>query len=381
MGVYNTVAVTAMADRPYDDVWNFVLQSMDIVSLFKLALRSRFMFEVVMGYVRQRMPDSCHKDERELSYSSHAHIIMLMPVRFGGPADTFSTLPVELYSTIFASTDLGTRINLSQVSRKFRALCVRELQACVNHLLLRFSLSHCVIRFMQTATLSVMSGMAIVHALDHDLTPTRLEFLVPKTTYAMVLRFFELATEYDAYPSEVFQDAEGIIHTTTLHHQLNGRMITLSCSRTDSALDPIPYFPFTHLFGAATHYGVWLGYPRTSSARISLPNRGMINFASPETEFRVGNLLRRAVSKFRVQLNLELLHVCGDYPECPMTPRSTIDAGCLNLFFPTAPFGASVQSASVYLSGSGMAWSLDGRACPQRVRPEAEMRNRRDDCE
>jgi hypothetical protein len=65
MGIYNTVAVSMMEDRPYDEVWNFVLQSMDIASLFKLGLRSKFMFEVIMGYVRQRMPDSCHKDERE----------------------------------------------------------------------------------------------------------------------------------------------------------------------------------------------------------------------------------------------------------------------------------------------------------------------------
>jgi hypothetical protein len=160
-------------------------------------------------------------------------------------------------------------------------------------------------------------------------------------------------------------------------------MITLSCSRTDSAMDPIAYFPFTHLFGAVTHYGVWLGYPQTSSAGVSLPNRGMINFASPETEFRVGNVLRHAVSKFRVQLNLDQPHICGKYSECPMTLRSTIDAGCLNLFFPAAPFGASVRSSSVYPSGSSMAWSLDGRACLQRGRLEGtvvEVRHRRNDC-
>jgi hypothetical protein len=65
MGIYNTVAVSMMENRPYDEGWNFVLQSMDIASLFKLGLRSQFMFEVIMGYVRQHMPDSCHKDERE----------------------------------------------------------------------------------------------------------------------------------------------------------------------------------------------------------------------------------------------------------------------------------------------------------------------------
>jgi hypothetical protein len=68
MGVYNTAAVAMLEGRPYSSAWDDVLDSMDVDTIYKLGLRSRHMFNVVMSYVRKRGPDSCHRDERQLLF-------------------------------------------------------------------------------------------------------------------------------------------------------------------------------------------------------------------------------------------------------------------------------------------------------------------------
>ncbi|KAJ7933881.1 hypothetical protein B0H13DRAFT_2306297 [Mycena leptocephala] len=352
MGVYNAVTVGMLAGRPYGEHWNQAFKAMDLDTLYKLGLRSTEMFNMVASYVRQHGPDSCHIDE----------------LRSGGPFDHLSRLPVDLFSIIFRHTKLGTRINLSRASRKFRALCARELQASVNRLLKLFYLSHMAVRFMQTATRAVICGASpISYLFDSSSSPDTLEFLVPITTYSAALRFFAVATVYKAYPSEFFEVTDGILHSTIFRHLESGRTVIVSCSSTDSAIDPIPYSPFSHLFGCVTHYGLWLAYPHTASSGISFPNRSTISFVYPDTEHRLGALLRKVVSHFRVRLDLNRRHTCGSCFECPMTPRTTSDAGCMNLFFPAYPLGADASTTSVYPSEGVMGWSLDARACPHGV--------------
>jgi hypothetical protein len=52
--------------RPYRLHWEQFLRRLDMQTLFKLSLRSSEMFRVVMGYVQEHIPESCHKDECEL---------------------------------------------------------------------------------------------------------------------------------------------------------------------------------------------------------------------------------------------------------------------------------------------------------------------------
>jgi hypothetical protein len=63
LGVYNATAVVMYEGQPYSPAWDHVLHTMDIQTLFQLALRSRTLYKVVIEYVRDNMPESCHKDE------------------------------------------------------------------------------------------------------------------------------------------------------------------------------------------------------------------------------------------------------------------------------------------------------------------------------
>ncbi|KAJ7908621.1 hypothetical protein B0H13DRAFT_2331270 [Mycena leptocephala] len=264
LGVYDEVALVMLDGRPYGPHWEQLLRRLDIQTLFKLSLRSREMFRVVMAYVQEHNPDSCHKDE----------------LRFGGTRDRLSKVPVELFPAIFACITMADRISLSRTSRKFRALFARELQAVVTRTLRKFQMVYYEIRFMQTATMTVLSGPLVSHLLEYRSPVTHHEFYTPASAYPSVLRFFELATVFVGTAGRCNRGMDGTSAATTFFHPLMAQYFRVSQSRTDSALSCVLYAPLSHLFGAVTHYGLWLGYPDTGSFSLAVSTT-----VSTRTEF------------------------------------------------------------------------------------------------
>lgn len=278
---------------------------------------------------------------------------------------------------------------LSRTSRKFGALVTRELQAGVNRILVRFGLCPAEIRFMQSATMTVLCGQCIPYLLDYSSRPYHLEFCAPRATYHSVLRFFTFATGYDGFEKflnnlnypEGFDDSMKFAASNE-----NTEFVRVARSITDSALDSVTYSPFSHLFGAITHYGAWFGYPRTSMASVTMPNRECIDFEDPETEDRLLACSDHFESHFSLRFHLDNVHRCGFSWECPMTARSTADRGCLSLFFSSLPMGSTERPDTAYPTVSAMSWSLGGRVCPlggmHLLRKEGvdELRRRFDSC-
>ncbi|KAJ7020672.1 hypothetical protein C8F04DRAFT_1196421 [Mycena alexandri] len=351
LSVYNYAAIRILEGRQYDEHWCAVLSTINVVSLYKLALTSEALFTVIMAHVRAVQPPSGSADEQLL----------------GGVLDPLSALPIELFGFILPNLTLADRLSLSRTSRKFAALFARELQAGISRILLRFGLSHAEIRFMQSATMSVISGQCIPHLLDYTSRPQHLDFYAPDVTYHSVLRFFTLSTGCEASPA-IFNDLsvpEG--HNDRAKFaacSTSADFIRVSRSITNSALDTVTYSPFSHLFGAVTHYGAWFAYPETSMKGVTMPNRDCIDFEAPDTEDRIVSSLDHLKSHFRVHFHLDRLHRCGVSWECPMTPRSTADKGCLSIFFPALPVGSTLRPDTAYPNESAMHWSLGGRLCP-----------------
>ncbi|KAJ7028041.1 hypothetical protein C8F04DRAFT_1292078 [Mycena alexandri] len=340
LSVYNYAAVRILEGRPYDEHWRAVLATIDVVSLYRLALTSRALFSVVMAHVRASQPPSGTSEE---------------------------SLPVELFRLILPCLKLADRMALSRTSRKFGALVTRELQAGVNRILVRFGLCPAEIRFMQSATMTVLCGQCIPYLLDYSSRPYHLEFCAPRATYHSVLRFFTFATGYDGFEKflnnlnypEGFDDSMKFAASNE-----NTEFVRVARSITDSALDSVTYSPFSHLFGAITHYGAWFGYPRTSMASVTMPNRECIDFEDPETEDRLLACSDHFESHFSLRFHLDNVHRCGFSWECPMTARSTADRGCLSLFFSSLPMGSTERPDTAYPTVSAMSWSLGGRVCP-----------------
>ncbi|KAJ6454555.1 hypothetical protein C8R47DRAFT_1083063 [Mycena vitilis] len=295
LGIYEQVAVQMMDGQAYGEHWEFVFRRLDGLSLFKLGMSTPQLFGLVMEYVARHMPDSGHVDE----------------LRLGGPRDMLSKLPVELFPQIFASVKFADRLSVGGASRKFRALRARELQAAVRRLCARFGLSYAHVRFMQSATLAVIAGPALASVVDYDHVPGHLDFYVPDLAYPWVLRFFELAVGYTPFPDRAFHRRDGVQDKITFYHSAFNAFIQVMRSRTDSGLDCIPYSPFSHLFWAATHYGIWMGYPKSTGAGISLPNRDCTDFAGGGAYHHVCAVIREFAAKYRFRFSLQELHMAG----------------------------------------------------------------------
>ncbi|KAJ7036746.1 hypothetical protein C8F04DRAFT_1181092 [Mycena alexandri] len=349
LSVYNYAAVRVLDGRPYDEHWAAVLTTIDVVTLFKLSIRSKSLFEIVMSHVRACQP----------SYNNS------LQNATGGVEDRLSGLPVEMFAIILPELNLGDRLALSRTSRKLRALCSRELQTCVKDLLNRFNLGHAEIRFMQTATFAVLCGHCISHLVDHTFDPLSLDFVTPNVTYKSVVRFLELATGLEPRSALLnnLYTPDGTTDNVKFGYPTQSSFIRVSRSITDNALDGVTYAPFSHLIGAVTHYGLWLAYPQTSTRKCTMPNRDCLDFTDPATDERIQNDFAFLHPHFEIEFELRGPHECGRAWECPMTPRTTVDDGCLSIFFPNLPMGRTDAPLNTYPSKTSMSWSLGGHCC------------------
>ncbi|KAJ7754892.1 hypothetical protein B0H16DRAFT_1722595 [Mycena metata] len=347
LSVYNYAAVCIYEGRPYDEHWAAVLSTIDVVSLFKLALWSQELFKVVMAHVKAQQP-------------SYGHCLQNGG---GSPDDRLSSLPAELFAIILPNLILRDRLALSLTSRKLRALCARELQACVKDVLAEFGLKHAEIRFMQTATHAVLCGQSIPNLIDYTFDLTHLDFVAPDITYKSVVRFMELATGVE--PVEpIFNNlyAPDGTNESVKFVDIDGeQFVRVARSLTSNALDSVTYSPFSHLIGAVTHYGLWLAYSKTSTVGVTMPNRDCLDFADASTDDRIVKNFEMLRTHFKIDFKLQQFHQCGRTWECPMTPRTTVDGGCLSLFFPNLPMGQVIQPTNAYPAESTMSWSLGGR--------------------
>ncbi|KAJ7025249.1 hypothetical protein C8F04DRAFT_1191603 [Mycena alexandri] len=346
---YNHAAICTLEGRPYDEHWAEVLSTLDIISLFKLSIRSAQLFKVVMAHVRSCQPSSNCSIQNCGS----------------GPHDRLSSLPVELFAIILPELTFGDRLAFSKTSRKLHALCARELQVCVKDLLAGFKLVYAEIRFMQSATHAVLCGQSIAHLIDPSFFPPHIDFVAPNVTYKSVVRFLELATGKEPR-APIFNNLytpEGHDESVKFCFPDQAQFMRVARSITNSALDCVTYSPFSHLIGAITHYGVWLAYAQTSIRGLTMPNRECIDFSDPATDDRIRSSFALLRSHFKVDFELAWAHDCGRTWECPVTPRTTVDDGCLSMFFPNHPMGHSNTPSHVYPSESSMSWSLSGRCC------------------
>jgi hypothetical protein len=257
----------------------------------------------------------------------------------------------------------------------------RELPSSAARLLAVYDLNHAEVRFMQTATLTIITGGAVANMVKDDFNPASIIFFAPHDAYPSVIRFFDLATPYDVSPAEWLHREDGAIHSTCLYGPPLSRFVYLLRAETDSAMDCVPYAKLSHLMLALTHYGLWLAYPEAVGTGATYPNRDSLDFADTSTIYGLKAVLVEAVHNVRIKFNFAGRHICGVHYECPATHRTTKDGGCLNIFFPGQPMGAPSENKHVYPIDSAMQWSLGGRNCTTGAAGQLNVRQRQDGCE
>ncbi|KAJ7177020.1 hypothetical protein C8R46DRAFT_1030234 [Mycena filopes] len=357
LALHVEVAIASLNCHTYDARWEELLATIDTLYLFQLALRSLPMFRLVTTFVQQRQAPSSH---------AHAYIV-------GQTGDLLSGLPCEVLALILSNTTLAARTNLGRTSRKLRALSHRELQDGVGRILRRFRLCHADIRLMQVATGAVVGGDAVTSLLNYDFTPRWLDVYSPLSSADAVVRFFKLARA-DLETAKGECTLGGVLDCTRFFSSPSKDVVRVFRSRTENALDCTTYLPLTHLFGAITAHGIWLGYPVSALEGETFFNRDNLLMTSVAHAASALEVIRTYLHDYHYRFSLNRTHSCGRAWDCPCTPRTTDDAGCLRLLFPGKTFGA-LSAAVVYPRQGALSWSLYAPPCAGGMGPGTRVKD------
>ncbi|KAJ7120669.1 hypothetical protein C8R43DRAFT_959694 [Mycena crocata] len=351
--------------RPYGPAWKCFLSKLDVITLFKFSLESKETFKIVMEYVR----------EHEVVSDPPT------PEVSEGPSEFMSKIPIGVFPPVLSGLILRDVMHLSWRSPRYRPLLALELQMRLKSLLTQFGLLYDEIRFMQAATLTIVSGSTISHLLDTSITPSNIDFYSPKAAYPWVGRFFQVATRYEARGTvEHAERFEGITQSLRLSMPSTPLELNLFCSASDNALECTIYFPFSHLIAGITHYGFWFAYPSSTTKLLCFPNKDLVDIASPYNRRVLEGVIKKYMARgYAFLFYREGAHKCGAEYECPATVRTSVDDGCLQLPFASPPLGGLENVTEVYPEVKGVSWSLAGCACPdgtqispRDIRPRAD---------
>ncbi|KAJ7136464.1 hypothetical protein C8R43DRAFT_1132358 [Mycena crocata] len=356
-------SIDALQAMEHGPLWQQLFDNHDIVSLFKLSLHSADLLRLVFLYVATRpIPtDVGHSvTSNELVFPPQMHDIG-PPAQVSRVSSPDVVFPMEIFSEIMSHLRLVDLVQFAQVCSTFRLFYPKHVQALVDSVLIDFGLRPLEVRFMQTATLSVLSGSCIDHLMHAptDLVFNNLEILCPCNALPWVSRFLDLSTSYKFVGH--FSGAigrEGMDRKLLFADPARKKTIRLFSSETPSALHPLPHVEFSHQFGVVTHAGILHCYPVTTFAGLTMPNRPMV-YLSDRMLTWVSKCKARG---FRFTLELAGTHTCGSAYGCPSTPRVTLDKGCFVAPFPRQSFGPDV-GCGVYPTEYATAWSLEAVPC------------------
>ncbi|KAJ7136466.1 hypothetical protein C8R43DRAFT_955692 [Mycena crocata] len=359
-------SVERLAVVSYGLQWESVFHSLDILTLFKLSVRSTELLKVVLAYVNSQ-PEEMTRGLR-IDDSTPANAVGGDTAAVRGDCDVTSgpVFPAEIFLVVMEQLKVPELVQLAQVSQFFRAVYPRRVQQLVDAVLLDFGLEPAEIRFMQAATLAIIAGPAMSGLLS-GVEPVSglesMEFMCTHNALPWVTRFFHLATpfRFRGHYTTGFRRT-GTVASFLFKHVSNQRTIQLYSTANPSALHGLPSTCFTHQFGAITYAGLLHIYPVSTFAGISLPNRPMVSLSNHhETQYVAGQVADLHRRGYTLSADLPGLHTCGSKHGCPSTPRTTMDRGCFVVAF-SGPLAVAAV-ADVYPVDSATAWNLGGCLC------------------
>ncbi|KAJ7263268.1 hypothetical protein B0H12DRAFT_1231083 [Mycena haematopus] len=297
--------VKAVEDLPPNDVrWWTVLNRVDPIYLFHVALRSPRHASAIVEFLNSGKPTFLVENDRFSSISP----------------DNLLAFPTEIRQMIVESMPLIDRVNFARTSKGNRALCATVFRLCLGDLFRPYGISLNVIRLMLMAT------------------GTDLDFYVPRSKWRQVLLFLRLASGYTAV--KILPSLYGPLPAVRTIFWLKTHVddpytINLMQCADDNVFGPPTQFHSTCVVGCITANSAWFPYLNLTSRRISVLNR---------------------VFKFAV--DYEKQHTCGSDFNCPCTARSDNDDGVTTVLLPALEVGIHYQREP-----RPMTWSFRGLGC------------------
>lgn len=295
-----------------------------------------------------------------------------------GSADSFYAFSKEIQQEIMEHLPLKQRVIFGATCKRNRALVARVFQLCVSDLFKPFKIPYPGVRFMQTATGTVLSGSVIPRlSLPRQsataFNPNDLDFYSPKGAWRYTLRFFELGTPYIyiRHSPNIYNlpAIESITWLTS--HVSNPLSLNIMQCRGRHPYEATVQFHSTCVVGAIDGANGWFANPRLLCNGISIVNRLHLKLDTALARERGMAVIRKYTDRgFTFYMEYMTRHKCGSNKSCPATLRTSVDSGCCVVQFPRAPYGASSALGTLYPSPYVISWSNGGIGCTKGLRTE-----------
>ncbi|KAJ6549347.1 hypothetical protein B0H10DRAFT_1969068 [Mycena sp. CBHHK59/15] len=279
-------------------------------------------------------------------------------------ANLFNRLPVETIACIFPLVPMKDRIQLAMTCRHNHNVAAIALQQLAVEMLLPYRLSFRDLRFLQTATATVISGSTITcmfHA-GPIFTPNDLDLFCKCGDGYRVVRFLDLSASYSVESkTDTYNEARGIRQVWTL---MNGSSkINVIESLSSNPRDVIPFFHSTAVMGCWALDGIWHVYPKTALDGIALMTPAHFPVRTLAQQMIAWPILQKYTQRgYRFSPHPAHSHLCGDSPSCPATFRTSMDRGCLFMHFPTLP-AIAIGNEFYCAPEHDMCWSFGALRC------------------
>ncbi|KAK6977884.1 hypothetical protein R3P38DRAFT_2809836 [Favolaschia claudopus] len=264
------------------------------------------------------------------------------------------------------------RFRLSQTTPQLTGPISDSFQYAATQLLSEFGLRFQHIQLLHVAVGTCISGSAVT-ALVHcgpSFHPNDIDFYAPVGRGEVTVRFLDISSNYRVLrQSPMYNAAVAVSRVWWLEHCVTRKPLNVMECRTSSTFDTITSFHSTAVMNAWTAEGLWIAYPdlTTQSQTLATPYSMRGLRPSREEQRRFG----RVVSKyFERGFRFHLLrnpapHVCGQHFNCPVTLRTTDDAGCWVATFPSSWMTPHITlTCAPYVTR----WTLHGPGCQESER-------------
>ncbi|KAJ7266040.1 hypothetical protein C8J57DRAFT_1510990 [Mycena rebaudengoi] len=342
--------VFTIGKSTYDDGIKALAATMSCHELYRTSLLNRRAYRNISQY----MEELCSR-----------HAIIPAAAKKSGLTmhsdDHFARLPVEVAALIIGDElALLDRVQFASTSSRNRALVGIIVTREIARILARRGLRYPMIRLMQTATGTLLSGSIIPLLADSvGFNIDDIDFYVGLGKGNDVQRFLLMAADYTlSIASEDYDDMEGINHVWALK-QVDGRAkLNVVEAVSPNPLDAVLCFHCTAVMGAVEANGYWAAYPKLLQDHKALTTRVQMPICDTlDSHQHVWTVVRKYTDRgFTFIPEYDAPHICGQDKNCPGTWRISTDGGCTTIHLPSLPF---VSVAPAHTS----AWTLGGTVC------------------
>ncbi|KAK6992165.1 hypothetical protein R3P38DRAFT_3226886 [Favolaschia claudopus] len=214
------------------------------------------------------------------------------------------------------------------------------LEYMTAHLLSQFELRYGDVKLMQAATGALISGSFIAALVHRHFRPNDLDFFCGNDRTDDIVKYFQnqVDVEYvvETGGDEGYQNVRGVRRVTTLTSP-RGCVLNIVEAYSESPQEIILNFHSAPTRGALgwdafAHYEV---HRARNGLALVTPRSLPVNADDLDSQIEAWNILhkymRRGVT-FIFEYNVP--HECGKHIDCPATPRTTADDGCLRFSLP-----------------------------------------------